>query len=203
MRAVVLDAIRRGNVFSSIDALGGPVALSFTASGADGSVTMGEDLVDRKGQTRLAVRSNAPEGATVSLLRNGSAVTTVAGPHLEHVASEPGVYRVEIQWPGAPGEPPVPWVVSNPIYVLSGARPAETIAPPAEPKQVATRYANGPANGLACREQSSDRAAHSTWCPPSAVRNCCFDTRLAAPRTRGRSSPSVCRRAKGWPTTTG
>ena len=155
---VVLDAIRRGNVFSSIDALGGPVALSFTASGADGSVTMGEDLVT-KGQTRLAVRSNAPEGATVSLLRNGSAVTAVTGPNLEHVASEAGVYRVEIQWPGAPGEPPVPWVVSNPIYVLSGARPAETIAPPAEPKQVATRYANGPANGWHVENSPGSRGA--------------------------------------------
>ena len=27
------------------------------------------------------------------------------------------MYRVEIQVRGAPGKPPVPWVVTNPIYV--------------------------------------------------------------------------------------
>ena len=155
---VVLDAIRRGNVFSSIDALGGPVALSFTASGAGESVTMGEDLV-MKGPTTLTVRSNAPEGANVSLLRNGSAATTAAGPNLEYVASEAGVYRVEIQWPGAPGKPPVPWVVSNPIYMLSGARPTETVAPSAAPTQVVTIYANGAANGWHVENSARSRGA--------------------------------------------
>ena len=106
-----------GHVFSSIDALGGPVALSFSATGSDGSVTMGEDVV-MKGPMTFAVQSNAPDGATISLLRDGSPVTTVSAPRLEQAASEPGVYRVEIQWPGAPGKPPVPWIVSNPIYVL-------------------------------------------------------------------------------------
>ena len=155
---VVLDAIRRGHVFSSIDALGGPVALSFSATGSDGSVTMGEDVV-MKGPMMFAVQSNAPDGATISLFRDGSPVTTVSAPRLEQVASDPGVYRVEIQWPGAPGKPPVPWIVSNPIYALSRARPTEIVAPPTGPKQVDTRYSNGPATGWHVENSARSRGA--------------------------------------------
>jgi hypothetical protein len=142
----VLDAVRQGAVFSSIDALAGPAVLSFSASGSGGSVAMGQDFT-MTGSMTFEVQSNAPDGAIVSLLRDGRSVTTASGPRLEYVASEPGVYRVEVQWPGAPGDPPVPWVVSNPIYLLSHARPAETVAPAATPAHVETRYSNGPATG--------------------------------------------------------
>jgi hypothetical protein len=154
----VLDAIRRGNVFSSIDALGGPVSLSFSTAGPGGSAGMGEDVV-MKGPTTFEVRSNAPDGATVTLLRNGSPVKTASGPRLDHVASDAGVYRVEIQWPGAPGDPPVPWVVSNPIYLLPRARPAETVAPPSAPQHTDTIYANGPATAWHIENSPRSRAA--------------------------------------------
>jgi hypothetical protein len=39
---------------------------------------------------------------------------------------ESGTYRVEVNLPNAPGDPPVPWIVSNPIYV----RPPSWGAPP-------------------------------------------------------------------------
>jgi hypothetical protein len=55
------------------------------------------------------------------------------------------VYRVEMQWPGAPGEPPIPWVVSNPIYVLDGQRADQISDRVTPPKQVDVRYSNGPA----------------------------------------------------------
>ena len=32
-------------------------------------------------------------------------------------ADQPGAYRIEARMPGAPGDPPLPWMVSNPIYV--------------------------------------------------------------------------------------
>lgn len=141
--AAVLDAIRRGRVFSSIDALAGPVAFLFSASAAGRRVAMGEDVV-ATGPLTFEVHSNAPRDVIVSLLRNGQPVHTASGPHLEFVSSDAGVYRVEMQWPGAPGVPPVPWVVSNPIYALAGPRPTsqEAIAPPT---RVDVRYSNGPA----------------------------------------------------------
>jgi hypothetical protein len=154
----VLDAIRRGGVYSSIDALAGPVALSFSASDPDGSVAMGQDLI-MKGPTMLVVQTNSPESATITLLRNGQPLKSGAGPRLEYQASEAGVYRVEMQWPGAPGQPPVPWVVTNPIYLLNHARPAETIAPPEMPKQLDTRYANGPATAWHVENSTRSRGA--------------------------------------------
>jgi hypothetical protein len=143
--AAVINAIRRGGVFSSIDALAGPVAFSFSATAAGRHVAMGEDVV-ATGPVAFEVRSNAPDDVTVSMLRNGQRVHTASGSHLEYISPEPGVYRVEMQWPGAPGQPPVPWIVSNPIYALDRPRPAQEISQViAPPKDVDVRYDNGPA----------------------------------------------------------
>ena len=155
----VLDAIRRGRVFSSIDALAGPVAFSFAASGAGRSVVMGEDVV-ASGPMTFEVRSNAPGDVTVSLLRNGRPVQTASGSHLDYESSQPGVYRVEMQWPGAPGDPPVPWVVSNPIYVLEHPRPANQVSDAiAPPKDVDVRYSNGPATDFHIENSPRSRGA--------------------------------------------
>jgi hypothetical protein len=86
-------------------------------------------------------------------------VKSAPGPRLDHVASETGVYRVEIQWPDAPGQPPVPWVVSNPIYLLAHARPDETVAAPDMPKQVDTRYEDGPATSWHIENTARSRGA--------------------------------------------
>ena len=154
----VLNAIRRGDLFSSIDALARPVVLSFSATGTGGSAQMGEDFVMTDPMT-IVVESNAPESATVSLLRDGRPVKSAAGGRLETVTSDPGVYRVEIQWPGAPGQPPVPWVVSNPIYLLARARAVATETLPDLPKQLDTRYDNGPATGWHIENTSRSRGA--------------------------------------------
>jgi hypothetical protein len=51
------------------------------------------------------------------LLRNGEEVEQVNGPVLTYTSERPGAYRLEARIPSAPGTPPLPWVVSNPIYV--------------------------------------------------------------------------------------
>jgi hypothetical protein len=156
--SVVVDAIRRGRVFSSIDALAGPVAFSLSASNADGTIAMGEDVI-AKGTTTFRVQSNAPDNARVSLLRDGRPVHTGSGAQLEYASSDPGVYRVEVQWPGAPGQPPVPWIVSNPIYVLSRPRSVDTLAAPAPPKHVDVRYRDGPASDWHIENSARSRGA--------------------------------------------
>jgi hypothetical protein len=155
---LVLDAIRRGRVFSSIDALAGPVAFAFAASNANRTVAMGEEVV-AKGALTFRVTSNAPDGVSVSLFRDGRQVHTVAGPHLEYESSDAGVYRVEMQWPGAPGTPFIPWVVSNPIYVRSGPRPADAIVAPRQPVQADVRYSNGPASDWHIENSPQSRGA--------------------------------------------
>ena len=52
------------------------------------------------------------------ILRNGALFfdTHEREAHIG-VPAEPGVYRAEIYAPQAAGTPPIPWLVSNPIYV--------------------------------------------------------------------------------------
>ena len=155
----VLDAIRSGGVFSSIDALAGPVALSFTASDTRHRVAIGEDFISRDRITFRA-HSNAPDGVTLSLLRGGQSVHSASGSQLEYQATHTGAYRVELQWPGAPGEPPVPWVVSNPIYVLASPRAPDHVSDsPAPPTYVDVRYANGPATDWHIENSPNSRGA--------------------------------------------
>ena len=63
------------------------------------------------------------------LLRDGREIRSADGGTLElDEAGAQGAYRVEVHVPGAPGTPPVPWLLSNPIYFLPPAAP-----PRAEP----------------------------------------------------------------------
>lgn len=138
----VLDAIRGGRFYSTIDALAGPAALRVTA-----------------GTARIDVDAQAPEDARITLFRNGVAFATAQGPRLEHTA-DTGVYRVEVGLPGAPGTPPVPWIVSNPIYIggepESSPRPG-TETPPA--RTFTTRYDGGPARGWTIEKNAASDAA--------------------------------------------
>jgi len=124
----VLDAIRHGHVFSSIDALAAPVSMSFWASSGNVRAEMG-DVLWLSGPLVFHVETNSPPDATIFLMRDGRAVKTVTATALDYAGTETGVYRVEIQLPRAPGEPPVPWVVSNPVYVLPRVEAGETATP--------------------------------------------------------------------------
>ena len=76
------------------------------------------------------MRAVAPAGSELSIVRNGRVVTTTSASELRHVVTGGvGAYRVEILAPGAHGLPPMPWLVSNPIYFGEGADTA--MVPPA------------------------------------------------------------------------
>jgi hypothetical protein len=113
----VLDALRAGRVYSSIDALASPGTFRFSASSGTERVAMGGQL-PLNGPVALRVDTNAPVGASIRLLADGKVVASAAPPVLEYTAApSPAVYRVEVDVAGAPGTPPVPWILSNPIYV--------------------------------------------------------------------------------------
>jgi hypothetical protein len=79
-----------------------------------------------------------------------------SGPRFEFAASETGAYRIEIQLPNAPGNPPIPWVVTNPIYLRADAKP------PAEKGSVPSftpRYQDGPADGWSVEKSAQSRGA--------------------------------------------
>ncbi len=156
----VIEAIRRGHVYSSVDALAAPAAMTFSASGAKLPLSrMGDWVGSPGGEIELVVETSAPDTARIVLFKNGAEVTSVTGASLRHtVAANWGAYRTEVQLPGAPGEPPVPWMVSNPIYV--GQNRA---TPPAPGRPAATRftsqYENGPASGWTVEASPRSKSA--------------------------------------------
>jgi hypothetical protein len=128
--STVADAIRRGAVYSVVDAAGGPAAVSFAATGDTIHVTLQSD---REGR--------------IALLKDGRELAATSGRTLQHdAAGQPGVYRVEITVPGAPGGPAVPWVLTNALYVGRPSEESPSATPPAA-VEVAAKYESGPATG--------------------------------------------------------
>src|SRR5215216_6264355 len=92
------------------------------------------------------------------MLKNGEQMATATGKSLtQRVAAEPAIYRTEVHLPGAPGDPPVPWIVSNPIYVRMGSDAPPPSRPPAS--EFATQYADGPATGWTIETSPRSMAA--------------------------------------------
>ena len=127
----LIRAIRTGAVYSVVDAVATPASLDYRATDQSHTFTMGQVIPDANGPVVFKVRASVPPGSVTLLNRNGQAIAKANGGVLDHEDSMIGAYRVEIQAPGAPGVPPVPWLVSNPIYVRSSESPT-TSAPASE-----------------------------------------------------------------------
>ena len=168
----VLDAIRAGAVYSTIDALAGPAAFSVTATSGSNTTTMGETLA-LAGSVHVRVDAQAPDDARITLFRNGAPVATGQGMRLGHDApAEPAVYRAEVTLPGGSGSPTVPWMVSNPIYVGRGPEPPSPqsgfgeprgSAPPPRsgirPRVFTTLYEGGTPRGWTVEKNAASDAA--------------------------------------------
>lgn len=143
----VIAAVRGGRSYSRIDAVNSAGTLTFTATAAKAEAASGDVLPGGMPVLLRAALEDGPQGARMDMLRNGVVVASGAGPVLEHTADDTrGAYRVEVHAPGAPGEPPVPWILSNPIYVGEYADAGAAAARPA-PSNVSVQYADGPATG--------------------------------------------------------
>jgi len=125
----LIDAIRRGRVYSVIDALATPGSLAFSATSGDHTAQFGESItID--GDVLLHASASAPHGTTLVLLRDGQRVHEVTnGPLETNGGKDRGVYRIEGYTANPPGGPPVPWIVSNPIYAGFAASPESPSIP--------------------------------------------------------------------------
>ncbi len=118
--AAVLGAVRAGRITTVIDAVAGPARLAFAASHVGGQTPMGGDVRPGVDVSLSASLEPPAPGAGLHLLKDGVVVARSTDGLIvfAHAAlSAPAVYRVEGVWPGAPGVPPVPWIVGNPIRV--------------------------------------------------------------------------------------
>ena len=140
---LVLDAIRDGAFYSTIDALAGPAALRISADAG-----------------KVTVDAQAPGDAQVTLFHDGGVVTKTTGAHVEYTA-ENGTYRVEVALPDSPGTPPVPWLMSNHVYV--GIPPnRQSPAPARAVHTTASVYAGGAARGWTIEKSQASDAAMQT-----------------------------------------
>jgi hypothetical protein len=115
--AMVVRALRHGRVFTAVDALAAPARFTFVARSGGAETTIGGRLIPA-GPVEFAIDADAPAGSRIVLLHNGQERASGAAPRLIHRApAAPGAYRVEVHVPGAPGTPPVPWIVSSTLHV--------------------------------------------------------------------------------------
>jgi hypothetical protein len=125
----VIAAIRAGRVYTAFDSIAGPASLAFSAESGGAVARQGEALTIA-GPVRLRAVTNGPPRTSLVLLRDGEVIGRADGPSLAWEGDRPGAYRIEAHLPGAPGDPPLPWIVSNPVYV---GRPAPGAGPDALP----------------------------------------------------------------------
>jgi hypothetical protein len=114
----VLAAFRSGSTFTSVDAIAAPAVFDFHAIRDNAEIRMGQTAAP--GRATFVASTPAPAGARTVLLRNGQEIASAEGGALRVDAeSAQGSYRVEVRLPGAPGNPPIPWILGNPIYFLN------------------------------------------------------------------------------------
>jgi hypothetical protein len=115
----LIDAIRAGRMFTAIEAMAAPGFLDF-----------------RLDDGRLVAEASMPPGAEIVVLHADGPVigreVVRAGTARHVVAALRGAYRVEVRVPSAPGDPPMPWIVSNALSVgLDAVAPVPAPAAPA------------------------------------------------------------------------
>ena len=141
----VFAAIRAGRVFTVIDALAAPALLDFHAVPSGASVT-------------LRARATLPAGAQLVLIGPDGEIARGAAELTREVpADRPAAYRVEARLAAAPGDPPVPWLVGNPVYVANfgAAVPMESAPPVAREGQFPWRIEKDPASSAILRTPDS------------------------------------------------
>ena len=141
-RVAIIDALRAGHHYTAIDALASPAVFEFLARSADDTFTEGDTVPDGRPVT-FDVRVAGLAGLTPLLLRNGVPVNrntwSTDGADFRGASSRtdarPNIASKFGAAPGAPGTPPVPWIVSNPVYVglPPTAQPSSTPVPPVPP----------------------------------------------------------------------
>lgn len=117
--STVLDALRHGRAFTSIDALVEPPNLDFAAASGTDSWGAGDDVPAGRDVAIRAASPQAPHDATVVIVKDGADVASgrVQATVTHPATGPPAVYRAEIRVDRAPGSPPVPWIVGNAIRV--------------------------------------------------------------------------------------
>jgi hypothetical protein len=115
---LVLDAIRRGRVFTAIDGIAAPALLDFSAQSSATTAQMGDSFPFEAG-VDLAVRAALPPGGALALICDGLEVAMSQTGELRQTPQAATACRPEVRAPQAAGPRQVPWIVGNPIHLIS------------------------------------------------------------------------------------
>jgi PHP domain len=110
---MIIDALRQGHAFVGNDLPYPTRGFRFNVQSKDGAAGMGDEVSGRAGAT---FQIRLPDKADCTLLRDGQPVKTWCDKEIcTHIASQPGVYRVEVylNYLGKRRG----WIFSNPIYL--------------------------------------------------------------------------------------
>jgi PHP domain len=107
-RAALYAALGAGRCYLAIDSIAPARGFAFWSDAAP----MGAEAPFSAG---VALHARVPRPAALALVRDGEPVARADGVALDHVAREPGVYRVEARLT-AHGRART-WIVSNPVYL--------------------------------------------------------------------------------------
>ncbi len=111
-RAMVLEALRKGNAFIGYDLPAPTDGFNFTAHGKDGTAIMGEEIV---GEGSITFQIKLPQPTECHLIKDGENIKTWNRNEVcTHITNQPGVYRVECYLPYLGQRRG--WIFSNPIY---------------------------------------------------------------------------------------
>lgn len=107
-KAQVLEALRAGSLYISMDWENDPTDFTFYIDHLDENYYIGDELVLEDDADANVV---LPDEADITLLRNSEPIREERGFEMVLPIDTPGVYRVEVRREGQP------WIFSNPIYV--------------------------------------------------------------------------------------
>lgn len=108
-RAQILEAIREGSLYISMDYENDPTEFSFFIDHLDENTYIGEEFTLDEDEAEINVI--LPEDADITMIRNSEPIHSERGFELVLPIDSPGVYRVEVTREGRP------WIYSNPIFV--------------------------------------------------------------------------------------
>ncbi len=159
--AAIIAAVRSGHHYTAIDALASPAEFEFVAHSGGATASEGDTLPDGQPVT-FEMHVAAPPGAMMSLVRNGQPMqgSQAALWRFEADGSR-AEYRVEVTLPKTPGPNPVPWIVSNPIYIgrfPTGPPPDSVSSGPtgARPLALVWHGESDPSSTVGVERRSSD-----------------------------------------------
>ncbi len=112
-RALIYTALAAGHCFVGYDLPHSTRGFRFLASGHEASAIMGDEIPCGRGVT---LQAHLPTAAEIRLICDGKPIRTLRNSYaLTHLATERGVYRVEVyrRFLGRKRG----WIFSNPIYV--------------------------------------------------------------------------------------